>query len=86
MFRDGVGDGQLETTEKHEAEQFLRVFKHVKNGQDTLATEVSKMQSRLSEMLPENYCPGFVFVVVQKRINTRLLGKLLILLYYSILS
>ena len=30
--------------------------------------------SRLGDMLPENYKPGFVFVVVQKRINTRILG------------
>ena len=29
---------------------------------------------RLGDMLPENYKPGFVFVVVQKRINTRLLA------------
>ena len=29
---------------------------------------------RLGDMLPENYKPGFVFVVVQKRINTRILS------------
>merc|ERR1719273_2757006 len=26
VFRDGVGDGQLETTAKHEADQFIRAF------------------------------------------------------------
>ncbi len=73
VYRDGVGDGQLEATEKHECEQFLRVFSQVRNGDQT--SEVSKLQSKLSEMLPEGYNPGFVFIVVQKRINTRILGK-----------
>lgn len=63
VFRDGVGDGQLEVAEKHEAEQFIRTFRHVNgNGGDT----------KLDEMLPEDYNPGFTFVVVQKRINTRI--------------
>ena len=73
VFRDGVGDGQLEATEKHEAEQFQRVFLNG-NGHNGGASEVSKMQSKLSEMIPDNYKPGFAFVVVQKRINTRILS------------
>ena len=32
------------------------------------------MQSKLSEMIPDNYRPGFAFVVVQKRINTRIVS------------
>jgi aubergine-like protein len=32
------------------------------------------METRLTELLPDNYKPGFVFVVVQKRINTKILG------------
>ena len=72
VFRDGVGDGQLEATEKHEAEQFQRVFTNG-NGHNG-ASEVSKMQSKLSEMIPDNYKPGFAFVVVQKRINTRIVS------------
>ena len=75
LFRDGVGDGQLETTEKHEAEQFQRVFSQVQNTGDG-TTEMSKMQSKLSEKLPNSYNPSFVFVVVQKRINTRVLGAI----------
>ena len=71
-----VGDGQLETTEKHEAEQFKRVFEHVRSsGESTLAsaTDVeSRLSSRLSELMPADYNPGFAFVVVQKRINTRI--------------
>ena len=73
VFRDGVGDGQLDVTEKHEAEQFQRVFLNG-NGGNNGATEASKMQSKLSEMIPDNYRPGFAFVVVQKRINTRIVS------------
>merc|ERR1719420_26770 len=72
VFRDGVGDGQLEATEKHEADQFQRVFTQIKN--DNGNTELSKLHSKLSERLPTEYNPSFVFVVVQKRINTRILG------------
>jgi len=61
VFRDGVGDGQLEVTEKHEAEQFIRTFRHVNGDGDTL-----------NDKLPEDYNPGFTFCVVQKRINTRI--------------
>ena len=71
VFRDGVGDGQLEATEKHEAEQFLRVLNGVNAGNDP---EASKAQTRLTEMLPQEYNPGFGFVIVQKRINTRILS------------
>jgi len=61
VFRDGVGDGQLEVTEKHEAEQFIRTFRHVNGDGDTL-----------NDKLPGDYNPGFTFCVVQKRINTRI--------------
>jgi len=74
VFRDGVGDGQLEVTKTHECEQFLAVFSKKNNGRGNNTTEVSKMESKLGDMLPENYKPGFVFVVVQKRINTRILA------------
>ena len=73
-----VGDGQLEITEKHEAEQFLRVFEHVKSLSDTsvgdTTAEESRLSKRLSELMPKEYNPGFAFVVVQKRINTRVLA------------
>jgi aubergine-like protein len=73
VFRDGVGDGQLETTEKHEAEQFMRVFSNIQSSGDM--TEASRMaQAKLTDLLPSNYAPGFSFIVVQKRINTRILG------------
>merc|ERR1711981_859880 len=64
--------------EKHEAEQFLRVFEHVKSLSDTsvgdTTAEESRLSKRLSELMPKEYNPGFAFVVVQKRINTRVLA------------
>ena len=68
----------MEITEKHEAEQFLRVFEHVKSLSDTTVgdttAEESRLSKRLSELMPKEYNPGFAFVVVQKRINTRVLA------------
>ena len=68
-----VGDGQLETTEKHEAEQFKRVFEHVRSsGESTLASAgdvESRLSSRLSELMHADYNPGFAFVVLQKTKN-----------------
>merc|ERR1712223_33086 len=45
VFRDGVGDGQLDVTKHHECEQFMAVFNKKKNREDS--TEVSKMESKL---------------------------------------
>jgi len=50
IFRDGVGDGQLDVTSKHEVLQLKDCFKHIS----------------------DDYSPGLGFVVVQKRINTRI--------------
>lgn len=50
VFRDGVGDGQLDTVAKHEVPQLKDCFKQCS----------------------EDYHPKFAFVVVQKRINTRI--------------
>jgi aubergine-like protein len=53
VFRDGVGDDQLETCAKHEVPQLLECFKSCTSNPN----------------------PLFGFVVVQKRINTRLLDS-----------
>ena len=50
IFRDGVGDGQLDVTSTHEVLQLKDCFKHIS----------------------DDYSPGLGFVVVQKRINTRI--------------
>ena len=70
IFRDGVGDGQLELTEKHEADQFMRTFAHVRQHHESV--KGCPAAAKLKELLPENYAPGLTYVVVQKRINTRI--------------
>jgi len=62
IFRDGVGDGQMEMVEKHEADQFIRAFADVSGSGGSSSGSGSS----------GHYNPGFAFVIVQKRINTRL--------------
>ena len=72
----------MEVTEKQEASMFLRVFEQVRAGSgssgDSTAgstdAETSRLTARLSELMPKDYNPGFAFVVVQKRINTRIVA------------
>merc|ERR1719412_2618667 len=64
VFRDGVGDGQLEVTEKQEASMFLRVFEHVRAGSGssgdstagstTTDADTSRLTARLSELMPKD--------------------------------
>jgi len=63
IFRDGVSDGQMELVEKHEAEQFMAAIADVASKTPPSATGGSRMAI---------YKPGFSFIIVQKRINTRL--------------
>jgi len=81
VFRDGVSDGQFDVVEKHEAQQFIRTFAHVAGsscsaagGSDESAgaSSASGLQRKLAGMIPKDYKPGFSFIIVQKRINTRL--------------
>ncbi len=76
VFRDGVGDGQLEATEKHEAAQFMGSFTHASPPGPSPGAKYTDAQqatfARFGKMRPDKYTPGFTFVVVQKRINTRL--------------
>ena len=46
VFRDGVGDGQLEVTKTHECEQFMAVFNKKNSGSGNNTTEVSKMETK----------------------------------------
>ena len=53
VFRDGVGDSQLDISATYEASQLRDSFKNIK----------------------DSFKPGFAFIVVQKRINTRIFHK-----------
>jgi len=72
IFRDGVGDGQMEVTQTHECEQFLSAISRIKLKAS--GAKASAAKEKLAAMLPEDYSPGFNFVVVQKRISTRIFG------------
>jgi len=72
VFRDGVGDGQQVATEQHEAAQFIDAFKHIRNG-NGFSRHASDVTAKSSSSVDEQYAPEFNFVVVQKRINTRIL-------------
>lgn len=54
VFRDGIGDSQIDTSATHEVGQLLTAFEHCEPG----------------------FRPKFGFIVVQKRINTRLYQQL----------
>ena len=53
VFRDGVGDSQLDLSASYEAQQFMTSFKNISS----------------------DFMPGFAFIVVQKRINTRIFHR-----------
>jgi len=78
VFRDGVGDGELESVRVHETAQFTNVFSKVAAlSPDLTATlSESKSSSASSRATFARYSPGFSFVVVQKRINTRIFSAL----------
>jgi len=67
IFRDGVSDGQMELVEKHEAEQFINTFSDVSKS-----STGGSSSGGSSSGVGEPYSPGFAFIIVQKRINTRL--------------
>lgn len=69
VFRDGVGDGQLEVVQKHESEQFVVALREMTKS---AAAAFSKGSGGASSGPIAPAMPGFTFVVVQKRINARL--------------
>ena len=54
IYRDGVGDGQIDTVAKHEIKQLEQAF----------------------NMIDSSYKPKLTVLIVQKRINTRLIANL----------
>ncbi len=71
VFRDGVADSQMEMVRNHEVKQFLNAIRRMDVPESVVDPAKAQM---LRQILPENYDPGFNFVVVQKRINTRVFG------------
>jgi aubergine-like protein len=77
VFRDGVGDGQLDMVRDYESEQFRAALSpHSKVSSDLSSGSLTSANAtRLSQLVPGDYDPGFSYVVVQKRINTRIFSR-----------
>lgn len=69
VFRDGVGDGQLDVVAQHEGAQFVSTFNQISKG----SGPSSDIQKKFSALLPKGYNPNFTYIVVQKRISTRVM-------------
>lgn len=79
VFRDGVSDSQMSTVANHEAVQFMNTFKLNDSSSgsisDVSSSGSSDLRKKFLSMVPENYNPQFAYIVVQKRISTRILMK-----------
>jgi len=77
IFRDGVGDSQMSTVAVHEGQQFMNAFKvSSDSGSDSDSDSSSgsdELRKRFKELRPKDYNPQFVYIVVQKRISTRIM-------------
>jgi len=74
VFRDGVSDSQIDTVAKHEATQFMNAFSLNDSSEESSGSS-SDLRKRFASMVPENYNPNFSYIVVQKRISTRIMVK-----------
>ena len=83
VFRDGVGDGMMEATLKHEVRNCLNWLRQIVLrcrdnficlSRDTFlqVPQFRKLLRGGHQKMPANYNPGFNYIVVQKRINTRI--------------
>ncbi|XP_065831086.1 piwi-like protein 1 isoform X3 [Oscarella lobularis] len=66
VYRDGVGDGQLESIVNYELQQFLAAFKQIEDGYKYPKATIFSYSSICL------FSPKFSFIVVKKGINTRL--------------
>ena len=72
VYRDGLGDSQIDFAAEHEADQFLRCFDFLR---DPNAVATCKEEASLRATLTKETVPGFTYIVVQRRINTRIFGR-----------
>lgn len=73
VFRDGVGDGQMKIVEEYEVEQLRKCFvAFCKERMWSTNSEMSVVIELFYSVAPD-YKPKLSVVIVQKRINTRLL-------------
>jgi len=77
VYRDGVSDSQMDTVAKHEGNQFRNTFKmgDEDSSGDSSSGSESDLRKRFRSVVPTNYNPRFVYIVVQKRISTRIMMR-----------
>lgn len=75
VYRDGVSDGQMDVVANHESVQFMNTFRMAdqssSSDMSTSTTSSADLRKKIRSIMPENYNPQFVYIVVQKRISTR---------------
>jgi len=79
VYRDGVSDGQMDVVANHESVQFMNTFRMAdqssSSDMSTSTTSSADLRKKIRSIMPENYNPQFVYIVVQKRISTRIMMK-----------
>lgn len=73
VFRDGVSDSQMDTVAAHEGNQFMNAFKSSGDSSSDESSGSSDLRKKFRSMIPQSYNPQFVYIVVQKRITTRIM-------------
>ena len=71
VFRDGVSDSQMDLVAQYEGSQFVDTFSKVKTSGSPASDDVAK---KFCAMIPQGYAPNFTYIVVQKRISTRIMA------------
>lgn len=70
VFRDGVGDSQMDTVAQYEGNQFVNTFKQL---DDSTSSDSSDIKKKFADIMSSGYNPNFAYVIVQKRISTRIM-------------
>lgn len=71
VFRDGVSDSQMDMVAQYEGSQFVDTFGKVHSLSSGSSSDLRK---KFCSMIPPGYSPNFTYIVVQKRISTRIMA------------
>ena len=69
----------MDTVAHHEGTQFMNAFNlNDSTGSSSETSGASSdLRKRFASIIPENYNPNFSYIVVQKRISTRIMVKVM---------
>ena len=71
VFRDGVSDSQMDMVAQYEGSQFVDTFGKVHSLSSGSSSDLRK---KFCSMIPPGYSPNVTYIVVQKRISTRIMA------------